>query len=98
MKTIKWEKCTRGIVGDYPLKTGQKILTPSDNVVPNMHVTAKYKKLDIHLRIIKETNPGTFCATVMYLDPVSASRPDDLFEGDEVIINRSNIGFLHVEE
>ena len=90
MKTIKWEKGTQGAIGHYPPKNG-KMLLPGDNVEPNMQVSAKYKDLDVYLRIKEKINPGVFKASVMFFEPVLAKHPEDLSEGDEVRINRNEI-------
>jgi hypothetical protein len=90
MKTIKWEKGIHGIIGNYPSKNG-KMLIPNDPVELGMHVTAKYKGLDVSLRVQEEIRRGTFKATVMFFEPVLAKKPDDLLQGDEVLIELSDI-------
>jgi hypothetical protein len=90
MKTIKWEKGIQGAIGHHPPKNG-KMLLPGDKVEPNMQVSAKYKDLDVYLRIKEEINPNIFKASVMFFEPVLAKHPDDLSEGDEVLINRGDI-------
>lgn len=93
MKTIKWEKGLQGAIGHYPPKKG-KMLLPGDKVEPNMQVSAKYKDLNVYLRIKEEINPNIFKASVMFFEPVHAKHPDDLSEGDEVLINRGDICWL----
>ena len=97
MKRIKWEKGTQGAIGKYPPKS-QKMLMPNDPVKPDMNVTAKYKGLDVSLRIQEEIRPGTFKATVIFFDPVLAKKPDDLIEGDEVLIDRPDICGIFAKE
>ncbi len=89
MKTIKWEKCIQGAIDNY-LKNG-KILLPYEKVEHNMKVSAKYKGLRVYLRIKEEINPNIFKASVMFFEPVNDKHPDDLSEGDEVLINRGDI-------
>ena len=97
MKTIKWEKGIQGAIGKYPPKNG-KMLMPNDPVEPDMNVTAKYKGLDVSLRIQEEIRPGTFKAIVMSFEPVLAKKSDDLIEGDEVLIDRSDICCIFAKE
>jgi len=59
-----------------------------------MHVTAKYKEINVHLRIIEETKPGMFSATVMFFEPVLAEKPDDLSQGDEAVIACDQVCWL----
>jgi hypothetical protein len=97
MKTIKWEKPAQQAISDYPPKNG-KTLLPGDNVEPNMRVSAKYKDLDVYLRIKEEISPGVFKASVMFFEPVVAKHPEDLSVGDEVRINRNEICCLVEKE
>ena len=71
---------------------------PGDKVQINMQVSAMYKGLDVYLLIKEEINPGAFKASVMYFEPVLAEQPDDLSEGDEVLINRNEICCLFEKE
>jgi len=90
MKTIKWEDCRQFSIGAYPTQKSHMLLS-DDAVEPDMHVVAKYKGLDVHLRITKEIKPGIFSAIVMFFEPVLAKPLDDLVAGDEVEIARSDI-------
>lgn len=96
MKTVNWENGNKGIIGSHPPKNG-KISKPNSKIEKNMHVAAKYKNLDVHLRIIDEPSPNVFEASIMYFEPVLAENPDDLSVGDKVSVNRSNICFIFEE-
>lgn len=97
MKTINWERGIQGAISNHPPKNG-KMLMPNDPVETGMHVTAKYKGLDIHLRIKEEVKAGTFKAEVLFFEPVLAQKPDDLSQGDEVVIGREFICWLYTKE
>lgn len=97
MKTIRWQKCVCHGSIDESSPKNSKMLSPNNPVTPQMHVTGRYNDLDVHLRINAETKPGVFSATVMYFEPVLSPKPDDLFQDDEVFIDRDHICWLHEE-
>jgi len=91
MKTIKWSKCIHPSAhGEYPPKN-KKMLNPNDPVEPDMQVMAKYKDINVYLRVKEEITPSTFKAVVMFFEPVLVEKPHDLSQGDEVRINREDI-------
>jgi len=88
MKTVNWDKCKNpGIWTQDP--------TPKDpnNILikPNMRVSAKYKGHDISLKIINKIVDNKYKALVTDVRPLNKKRPDDLFTGDEVSIDRDFI-------
>jgi hypothetical protein len=94
MKTIKWEECKfTGSTGEYPPKDG-RMLMPNDPVRPEMRVMAKYKGLSTYLKIKEEIGAEMFKAEVLFFEPVLALKPEDLFKGDEVLIDRAHICWL----
>ena len=93
MKTIKWEKVIHGAICAYPAKNG-KMLSPGSKVEPDMEVSAKYKDLLVYLQIKEEISPNIFKAEVKFFEPPLAKHPNDLSEGDEVLIKREDIGCL----
>ena len=95
MKQIKWETCEcHGASGKHPPKSG-KMLQFCDKVTPGMKVTARYKDLDVYLKIERETHDGVFTATVLFFEPVLSEKPGDLAKGDDVTIDREHICWLH---
>jgi len=97
MKTVKWQKCIGyGAMGSYPSKTG-KMFGPQDPVIPGMNVVAKYRDLDVYLEIKDQVSEGVFTATVLFFERVLAKKPDDLDQGDDVIIGREHICWIYEE-
>jgi hypothetical protein len=95
MKTVTWQGCLwPGAIGTYPPTTG-KMLGPIDSVTPGMNVTGRYNDLIVSLQIKSEVSEGKFLATVLSFDPVLASRPGDLAEDDDVLIDREYICFRY---
>ncbi len=95
MKEVKWEACaTRGAISSYPPKSG-KMPNPSDKVTVGMMVSARYKGLDVFLRILREIKEGVFDATILCFETVLSQKPRDLAEGDEVRISREYICWIH---
>lgn len=90
MKKIEWEESQPGSLMLNP-KLNQRPLLPGAPVKAEMQVSAKYKGKTVFLRILEETNPGIFKASVLDLNP---PLPDDLNEGDEVCIDRGHISCL----
>lgn len=100
MKTIKWDQCDQSVIGKYSPKDDKLMTTLNIPIMPDMHVSAKYKGLDIHLRIlriIKEIEPKIFSATVMHFRPIPTNKPDDLFIDDEVFISRSDMCCIYLK-
>lgn len=95
MKTPKWEEGLHGSIGNYPPGNG-KMLTPFDKVTTNMTVTAKCKKETIRLRILQEVETEVFRASIM--GDYFLNELEELNDGDEVIIDRKHILWLHGEE
>jgi hypothetical protein len=94
MKTPEWEKGRKGAISEHPSKNG-KLPKPDGKVIPDMIVSAKCKGESIRLRILHETEPEVFKASIMgdyFLDT-----PEELNNGDEVTIDREHILWLHGE-
>lgn len=89
MKTVKWEEGGKGATRNYP----GEMLLHSSKVIPGMRVTAKYKSESIQLRILQETEPENFKASV--IGHYFLGEPEALSDGDEVIIDREHILWLH---
>jgi hypothetical protein len=97
MKTINWESCkTPGVFSNTLLKNGRLPL-PTDPVKPNMKVHAKYKGCGIFLKIIEETTPDIFKASVTNIRSSGKERPNDLSLDDEVSIDREHICTLFID-
>jgi len=93
MKKIEWEKPKPASIMLNP-KANQQPLMPGDPVRAGMQVSAEYKGITVLLNIIEEINLGSFKASVLSFEPISRKRPDDLFERDEVCIDRAHISCL----
>ena len=95
MKSVKWQDCAYEdmAIGNYL----GKMPNPDDPVTPGMQVCARYKDLDVHLRITSQIQDqeGFFAATVLYFEPVGAPTPDDVKTDDEVRIDRQHICGLY---
>ena len=96
MKTIDWDKCNypEFIVGNR--KKDGSLHVPHDPISPNMRVDAKYKDCDVKLKIIEETKPDAFKASVISISSIGKEKPKDLSENDEVLIAREYICTIHI--
>lgn len=91
MKEVKWKECLgHGVIGTHPPVDG-KMHNPLDPVQTGMHVVAKYSGVDVHLRIQDAEDQEGLTAEVLFFAPVLAEKPEDLSEGDIVLIDRAHV-------
>jgi hypothetical protein len=92
-KRPNWSKCfQKGIIEKC---SNAKPLNPGSPVQVGMSVSAIYGESIVFLKITEALQNNDFQAKIEFFEPVNIAPPEDLKEGEIVLIDREHICWLH---
>lgn len=91
-KRPNWSKCiVQGVAQKWP---NAKLLNPESPIQVGMRVSAKYGENTVYLKITEILQNNDFKAKIEFFEPINIAPPEDLKEGETVLIDREHICWL----
>ena len=94
IKKPKWDECIGSSTSIYREYTPGEPIDIIPNIEVGSHVGARYGNNSVDMTIIEKQSDDIFVAKINFFSPINVSPPNDLSEGDHVLINRNHICWI----